>query len=150
MAAKLEILEDKYPSESALTLMALAENPQSVVDIPIDYLMFLWRNDDGMFNWNEVARNLTSDQRKWISQEASPWDWSIMYDISRNLEKTDCESIASVIATGIPVALEELLTYGLDLSDEEFEKIRPLAEEVWLARFIRKRHQGNPSKPANC
>ena len=149
MAAKLKILEDKYPSESTLALIALVENPQSVVDIPIDYLMLLWRENDGVFNWDEVARNLTSVQRRWISQEIAAWDWGIIYDISRNLEKTDREGIAAVIATGVPVALEELLTYNLDLSDEEFEKIRQSLKRSGWRDLSEKRYQRNPNKPAN-
>ena len=102
------------------------------VDIPYDLLMSLKRNDELGINWDEIARNLTSDQRKSISLMASAWDWGIMYDISRNLEETDREGIAAVIASGIPVALEELLTYDLDLSDGEFEKIRQsLKQSGW-------------------
>ena len=62
----------------------------------------------------------------------SPLAWGVIFDISRNLEKTDRQSITAVIGTGASVALEELLTYDLDLSDEEFATIcQKLKQSGW-------------------
>ena len=122
MEAKLETLTDKYPTELDLSLQALAENPHSAAEMPFDSLLLSWRNDDQGVDWDAVARSLTPDQRQWMCL-TSPLDWDVIFDISRNLEKTDRQGITAVINTGASVALEELLTYDLDLSDEEFATI---------------------------
>ena len=131
MEDKLEVLTDKYPTEIALILQALAEDPGQAADIPFDWLRRFWRDDDEGVDWDAVARNLTSDQRQHLCSD-SVLDWCMVFDISRNLEKTDRQGIAAVIKTGVPVALEELLTYSLDLSDADFATIRQkLKQSDW-------------------
>ena len=131
MKAKLEVLTDKYPTEIALSLQALAEDPRKAADMPFDQLWRFWRDDDEGVNWDAVARNLTSDQRQHLCSDSIP-DWCVVFDISRNLEKTDRPSITALIETGVPVALEELLTYDLDLSDAEFATIcQKLKQSGW-------------------
>ncbi len=99
--------------------------------MPFDRLLLFWRNDDQGVDWDAAARSLTPNQRQWICLD-SPLDWGVILDISRNLEKTDRQGIVAVINTGASVALEELLTYDLDLSDEEFTIIRQkLKQSGW-------------------
>lgn len=131
MKAKIETLTDKYPTELDLSLQALAENPHSAAEIPFDRLLLFWRNDDQGVDWDAVARSLTPDQRQLMCSD-SPLAWDVIFDISRNLEKTDRQGIAAVIGTGTSVALEELLTYDLDLSDAEFATIcQKLKQSGW-------------------
>ena len=55
MAAKLAILEYKYPSELTLSLNALSENPRSAADIPYDSCLCRLST---MMNWGSIGMKL--------------------------------------------------------------------------------------------
>ena len=132
MARKLSVLEDKYPTEEELHLRMLAQAPAGVRGLHYDTVLSLWRSDaglDGRVNWVEVAANLSPQQKRDIFAAVDSLEWGIFYDMSRALDKTDRESIEAVLKSDVPTALEELLTYDLELSDGQFEEIRSKLKE---------------------
>ena len=118
---KMKILGTKYPTgldRSALSLWrygAYAAN-----NLPIEHLLELWGDYD-IADWNEVAQKVGELHKKVIFES---WHWGAICDISRNLDCYDRKNISRVIESGIPPALEELLTYDLDLRQEEIDCIR--------------------------
>ena len=120
---KMKILDMKYPTELGRSVMSLQCDGAYVANsLPVEHLLKLWGDYD-IVDWNEVAQKLGELHKKEIFES---WHWGAICDISRNLECYDRRNILRVIESGIPPALEELLTYDLDLRQEEIDRIQAI------------------------
>ena len=136
--SKMGLLDEKYPTEiDRSKLILMRDGPFASGYIPIEHLLELWGDYD-IVDWNEVAEDLGYLEKEIIFER---WHWDAIVTISRNLERWDRHGIRRVIESGISDAMAELLTYELDLRQEEIDLIRATLKADELAE--RKRQLAN-------